>query len=123
MNTKKNVFFVGLLGTLFLIIGFSLGSDSCSLNNLCTKIYDFINSDFINSDFFATLIFLTIPLFILSLITYKMRDEVFRAWWNFARWWVLVIIAVTLFLQNAGGGGWGISSGGFDTFILSVLYT
>ncbi len=68
-------------------------------------------------------IFLGAFLFILSLITYRMRDEVFRAWWGFARWWVPVIIAVTLFLQNAGGGGgWGLGSGGFDILILSIFY-
>ena len=58
-------------------------------------------------------LFLAPLLFLLSLITYRMKDEVFRAWWRFARWWVPVIIAVTLFVQNAGGGGgWGMNGGG-----------
>ena len=73
---------------------------------------------------FALMPFL--PLLLLSLITYKMRDEVFRAWWRFARWWVPVIIAVTLFLNSAGGGGgMGISgavSAGFDILVLSIFY-
>lgn len=55
-----------------------------------------------------------------------MRDEVFRAWWRFARWWAPVIIAVTLLLENAGGGGGlGISgavSSAFDILVLGVLY-
>ena len=70
--------------------------------------------------------FLALSFLILSLITYKMKEEVFQAWWRFARWWVLVIIAVTLFLQNAGGGGGiGISGavgGAFDALILGILY-
>ncbi|MBI5405900.1 hypothetical protein HY972_02595 [Candidatus Kaiserbacteria bacterium] len=66
------------------------------------------------------------PILIFSLITYRLKDEVFQAWWRFARWWVPVIIAVTLFLQNAGGGGGiGISgavSGAFDALVIGILY-
>src|SRR3989344_4320472 len=29
-----------------------------------------------------------IPLFLLSIIIYKMRDEVYRAWLRFAQWWI-----------------------------------
>lgn len=80
---------------------------------------------FFNNDIFQ-LIFLTPAILLLSLITYKMRDEVFRAWWRFARWFVPVIIAVTLLLENAGGGGGiGISgavSSAFDILILGILY-
>ncbi len=59
----------------------------------------------------------------LSLITYRMKDEVFQAWWRFARWFVPVIIAVTLFVQNAGGGGgWGMNGGAFDAFFIGIFY-
>jgi len=76
-----------------------------------------------------TAFFVLLPMvatFLLSLITYKMRDEVFRAWWNFARWWVPVIILVT-YLQStqSGGGGLGIGgaiSSGFDILVLSFFY-
>ena len=52
-----------------------------------------------------------------------MKEEVFRTWWNFARWWVPVIIIATLLLENAGGGGgWGISSGIFEFAVLWLLY-
>lgn len=67
-----------------------------------------------------------IPVFFFSLITYKMQDEVFRSWWGFARWFVPVIVLVTLF-QNmqSGGGGLGIGgavSGAFDFLVLVLLY-
>lgn len=67
------------------------------------------------------------PLLLLSLITYKMRDEVFHAWWNFARWWVPVIIITTLLLNKAGGGGGGMGGGGLpsgmlDFVVLVLLY-
>ena len=28
------------------------------------------------------------PLFLFSLITYKMREEVYQAWFRFVRWWI-----------------------------------
>ena len=71
----------------------------------------------------ASSLFSFLPLLLLSLITYKMRDEVFRAWWRFARWFVPVIIVVTLFVQNAGGGGgWGMNGGAFDAFFIGIFY-
>lgn len=69
-------------------------------------------------------VFLSVIFIIFSLITYKMRDEVFRAWWNFARWWVPVIIVTTIMLNNASGTGGGYIGMGKDfTFlILGILY-
>jgi small-conductance mechanosensitive channel len=40
-----------------------------------------------------------LPLFLFSLLTYRMHDEVFRAWWNFARW-IVPIIALATLLAN-----------------------
>ncbi len=126
MNTKKKVLFVGLGGTLLILALFSLGINGCNTSVWCNKIIYFVDNglvgDVINSDTFL-LIFLTIPLFILSLITYKMHDEVFRAWWRFARWWVPVIMIVTFLLENAGGGGgWGMNGGAFDAFFIGIFY-
>lgn len=74
----------------------------------------------------AILILPSLPILILSLITYKMRDEAFRAWWGFARWWVPVIIVATFLLGNAGGGGsigiGGAVSGAFDVLVIGALY-
>jgi hypothetical protein len=63
------------------------------------------------------------PVFIFSLITYKMRENVFRAWWNFARWFVPIIIIMTIILNNSGGGGTIGMNQDFTFFILGVLYT
>jgi uncharacterized membrane protein len=52
-----------------------------------------------------------------------MKDEVFLAWFNFAKWWVPVIIGVTLWVENAGGGGgWGMNGGAFDAFFIGIFY-
>jgi hypothetical protein len=119
--TKKIVLWVGLIGVVVLALLFSLGTTTCYRSPVCDKIADSIpNNDNLK------IIFLAPPIFLLSLITYKMRDEVFRAWWNFARWWVPVIILVT-YLQSTqnGGGGMGIGgamSSAFDAIILGFFY-
>lgn len=64
-----------------------------------------------------------LPVLLLSLITYRMKGEVFLAWWNFARWWVPVIIAVTLLLENASGGGTLGMNKDFAAFVLIILYS
>ncbi len=65
-----------------------------------------------------------IPVFLLSLITYKLREEVFRAWWNFARWFVPIIMLVTFLLNSThrGGGISGAVAGSFNIFVVGVLY-
>jgi hypothetical protein len=63
--------------------------------------------------------------FLLSLITYRLKEEVFRAWWNFACWFVPVIIVASFSLNGAGGGGLGISgavSGAFNFLVLCMFY-
>lgn len=70
----------------------------------------------------SLLMSISLPLLLLSLITYKMQEEVFRAWWGFARWWVPVIIVVSLLLENAGGGGTLGMNKDFTVLILGVFY-
>jgi hypothetical protein len=63
-----------------------------------------------------------ISLLFFSLITYKMRDNVFRAWWNFARWFVPIIIVATIALNNSSGGGVLGMDQDFTFLILFILY-
>ncbi len=118
MNAKRNVLKISSVYIVYLII-LLLISTNC-------------HSDWCNiqeDDVFGLILFFfapLIPVFIFSLITYRMKNEVFRSWWNFARWWAPVIIVVTLLLENANkGGGMGIGgavSGGFDIFVISIFY-
>lgn len=118
MNTKRNVLWISVAYVIFFMAVFLVG-ESCD-SDWC-RIHD---DDPLGLIFFIFLPLL--PTFLLSLITYRMKDEVFRAWWRFARWWAPVIIAVTLLLENAdSGGGIGISgavSSAFDILILGILY-
>jgi hypothetical protein len=116
--TKKNVLFISLIGTLLFFSQFLFDSGSCGNAKLCNKIGDVLNQDNL------TLIFIIPFVFLLSLITYKMREEVFQAWWNFARWFVPIIIIVTYLINSAHqqGGFAGVAQGAFEFLILFVFY-
>lgn len=120
MNTKKNVLIISSLYIFYVAVLYFV-SATCNGSNWCDVREDSLWGLILFS--FASLAFL----FFLSLITYKMRDEVFSAWWRFARWWVPVIIVVTFLLENAGGGGGmgigGAVSSGFDALVLIILYS
>ncbi len=72
MMSKKNLFIISLIGALlFLLFLFAKKLGLCVLINAsCTEAFDPI----------AENLSVFIPLFFLSLITYKMRDGVYRAW-------------------------------------------
>jgi hypothetical protein len=115
--TKKNVLWVsGICGGVFIVLLVALLYNLCGQYRIfCKEIFGFIVYPF-----------LPLPLiFLFSLITYKMREEIFRAWWNVARWFAPIITGVTL-LQNvpsSGGGVAGVIGRGFDIFIIGILYT
>ena len=119
MNTKKNILVISTMYILYVVI-LVLVSASCDGRGWCDIREDSI--------FGIVLFSLTalLPLFFLSLITYRMKDEVFQAWWSFARWWVPIIILVTLFFEGVGSeGGIGIGGavqGAFVFLILAILY-
>jgi hypothetical protein len=114
--SKKNVLWIsGVAGGVFVLLLLALLYNFCGeYRGICKETFSFIVYPFS-----------PLPLvFILSLITYKMRDEVFQAWWKFARWFVPVIMLVT-FLVNSksrGGGVVATMSGGFDLLIIGLFY-
>ncbi|MBI2439449.1 MAG: hypothetical protein HYV45_02525 [Candidatus Moranbacteria bacterium] len=62
-----------------------------------------------------------IVMFLLSLLTYKMKDEVFQSWFRFALWFVPVIIVFQYIFMNSKGGG-NIGNNDFAIFFTSVFY-
>lgn len=117
--TKKNVLVVGaILSGLLLFLVFIQSGDICYSRIWCHKLWSGIN-------LIGEMLFVFVPTLFFSLITYKMKEEVFRAWWGFARWFAPVIIVVTL-LQNTAhtqSGFGGVASGAFDFALLFLLYT
>jgi hypothetical protein len=97
---KKIVFWVGLLGTILLILLiFLVRADFCNSHNWCGKTLD--AADLIGPNL---LIFPIILFF--SVLTYRMNELVFTHWFNFVRWYVIIFVLFTLFnLLNQNGGG------------------
>lgn len=116
--TKKSVLVGSFIGVLLLSSQFLFGSHACYVNKLCNRVNDFINQDNL------TIILIMPFVLFLSLITYKMRDEVFQAWWKFARWFVPVIMLVTFLInsQSRGGGVVATMAGGFDILLIGIFY-
>ena len=113
--TKRKVFYVSMVGSgLFVVLVLALLYDYCgAFDDICRRAYGSVI--YLFSSF--------IPVFLLSLITYKMKEEVFRAWWNFARWFVPIIIAVTYLLNNAPTGNSLNAKQDATFFFLFILYT
>lgn len=121
-GTKKNVLSVSGIVTLFILFLFMLGSDFCYTNPACygftkSRVFDALNDDNV------MITFIFIPLFLLSLITYRMPDDVFRAWWNFARFMVPIIVLATLLVNMMpSGGGFFNMDGLIYLLVLAPLY-
>lgn len=111
---KKNMLFLSSVGSLLLLglIYLPVG-DYCYSHNWCQKILDL--RGFIGP---SLAIFPIILLF--SLITYKMRDEVFNSWKKFSIWYVPIFILLAFIMANQSHGGdfSGVVSGWFNTIIL-----
>ncbi len=66
----------------------------------------------------------SLAILLLSLLTYRMHDEVFRAWWNFARWMVPIIIFATIAIQfMPSNGGFFNMDSLIYLMVLAPLYT
>ncbi|MCX6790096.1 MAG: hypothetical protein NTV60_01050 [Candidatus Kaiserbacteria bacterium] len=70
-------------------------------------------------------LFPIIPLFIFSLITYKMRDDVYRVWIRFSCAWIPLSM-ILIFVSPEYSGGFGIPlysmTKGSVAFMSSLLF-
>jgi hypothetical protein len=120
MITKKKVLIISLLYPIFfaLIIVLSI---VCSNDKWCDTREDGIN---------GLIIFGFFPLvFILffSLLTYRMRNEVFEHWMKFGRWGIPVLFFINFLLfdapiSNGLGGIGGVMGKAFVAMLLVILY-
>jgi len=95
MISKKKLFFTSFVFTLILVLIGIFGTYSVCVNKItCVNILHHL---FIYGLFF-------LPLFFLSLITYKMRDSVYQAWFRFVRWWIPLSILPVLISPSYGHG-------------------
>ena len=114
MGDKKNVLIVSAVYILFLVAAL-LSGEKCFHNQWC---YGHLNS-LINLG--AILFLPLLPLFLFSLITYKMRDEVFRVWWHLARWWIPISMLLVLTMPEDNGAFMNINKG-FTAVVMSILF-
>ena len=122
--TKKIIFWVSLVGTLYILIVIAIGfGNYCHKNILCEKFYFPIDLMGIN-------IFVFPAIFFPSLVMIRMKNEVYNLWLKFFLWCVPVYI-VLLFLINITyseqGGGFGLPDfSGFNkaffTLLLLILF-
>lgn len=92
MFTKKGVLIWGLFLSIVLFGLIFLQQNSfCYSTGWCRNLWGELN--------LVGFILFPFPfVFLFSLITYKMRDEVSRAWIKFATWWVplqILLVAIT----------------------------
>ena len=116
---KIYVLLGSFIGTFLIAASFFyLSTDVCYVNKTCDAIASVLSQDNL------TLIYILPFVFVLSLITYKMQEAVFQAWWRFAMWFVPLIMIVTYFLysghQQSGFGG--VAQDAFYFAILVALY-
>ena len=112
--TKKSTL---LISGFFTISFFVL--DSIGTYKLCGE-YSVGNCPFLLHDILGTFI-IFIPLFLLSLITYKMRDEVFQTWFKFTRIWVPLTILLVIISPEYGNALFPVEKGSVS-FAMSLLF-
>lgn len=74
--------------------------------------------------FSSSMVLFVFPfIFLFSLITYFLKESVFRAWVNFAKWWVpLQILLVLITPESSGGYFVSIVDKQFVALILSGIF-
>lgn len=96
--TKKKLLWVSLVGVLIVpALGSIFSYDYCFAQGHCPRLWEIIGS-------LTPIFFLFIPLFLLSLITYWMHEEVFLAWLRFTYWWIPLTILLVLMTKDSSGG-------------------
>ena len=95
--TKKSVFQVSLIGFLLSIIinpyivGFCSNSDKyCVFGSLAHSVG-------------KPMFIIFLPLFLFSIVTYKMSDKIFQSWLKFTYIWIPLTIVLTLLAPEYGG--------------------
>lgn len=114
---KKGIFSLSLgYVTYFValfVLSFLCQSASC-------RVHD---SDPLGIIFFLFLPLL--PVFIFSLITYRMSNSVFKRWLDFSIWAVPVLMILTFIINGGTNNGLGIEGaigGAFDVFLIGIFY-
>jgi len=96
---KRNVLIGSFVASLILfVLFFVAGSQFCYQSAFCTsffiRFHPFVIADFL---------FIAPVILIFSVFTYFLREEIFRSWVLFAKWWVPLSIVLTLITPETTG--------------------
>lgn len=109
--SKKTLLIISI--TVTILTGLSFFSRDLALSsNLCPLISPDVCWSYVRDikDVFDPFIFLFPIVLIFSLTTYRLHEEIFRAWLKFAYLWVpLSIVVMFLLSMDTGGGGFGMN--------------
>ncbi len=95
--SKRNIIILSLIYLIFLA-GVLIFGDKCYSNLWCRmNLNEFLNLVILASSPF-------IPLSLLSVLTYRMRQEIFDTWISFAKWWIPLSILLILFVPEELSG-------------------
>jgi len=112
MINKKSVFFGSIfIALIILVINYFGAYNICNQDRTCALLL---------VDTIQTL-FIFIPILILSLVTYKMRDEVFHSWLKFAYVWVPLTIVLTFLAPEYDASLVSITKG-VISFVMSTVF-
>lgn len=119
LTKRKVLIFTIACALLFAatVAFFGISGSNCMSSEWC---------DSLANNAFTFLLLLAAPISALpfSVATYKMNDAVFRAWRNFAGWWIFLILGISYLLIEGGRstGGLGISGAMEGSFILLIIF-
>lgn len=101
---KKIVFWVSLF---IAVISFFMSSKYiyiyCFSDGHCWKLWNFFK-------FIEPLLFLFLPILLFSIITYFLKDQVFKVWLRFIYWYLPFYVLVILLLSDRVSTGWSMGS-------------
>ena len=110
---KSNVLIIGTTGSLILFyVAYISINGLCIYKYLCSRLHD---------DSMMAVFLPFIPLFLLSLVTYKMRDETFHVWLKFTYVWVPLTIILTFLSPEYGNSLLPIEKSSVS-FTMSLLF-
>lgn len=117
-KTKNIVLIISLIFTALLFKA-DVMSNYCYIQRNCGFLLSIIDSSI-----FVVLLLFSLPIFFFSLITYFMKEEIFRSWIIFACIGLLLSIIFVLITPYTGGGfGLGISGVGSSMlFTLPIFF-
>ena len=114
--TKRNVLFFGLIGPLVLLVA-TFYFKVCIYGTGCEGYFDPIG-------YMIPVVIICFPSLFFSLITYKMRDEIFQSWLKFAIWWIPLTILFTMASSSTVGQGPGaVSDKGIVDIGMTLIFT